>query len=58
MVYPETLLEIYNSCLLGEKVLDDWKEQRLIPLKKEEKPLDKASSYRLICSAIRKADQQ
>ena len=49
MVYPEIFLEAFNSCLQVRRFFDNCKKQRLILLRKGEKPLDKASSYRPIC---------
>ena len=47
--YPETLLEAFNSCLRKGRFFVDWKKQRLVLLKKDNKPLGDASSYRPIC---------
>ena len=44
-VYPGILF----SCLRGGRFLDEWKRQRLVLLRKGEKPLEDASSYRRIC---------
>ena len=49
VVYPEILLEAFNSCLLEGKFFDEWKKQRLGLLRKGKKPLEDASSYRPIC---------
>ena len=49
VVYPEILLEAFNSCLREGKFFDKWKRQRLVLLRKGEKPLEDFSSYRPIC---------
>ena len=46
---PEILLEVCNSCLREGRFFADWKKQRLILLRKGNKPLGDASSYRPIC---------
>ena len=51
--YPEILLEAFNSCLREERIFVDWKKQRLVLLRKGNKPLGFASSYRPICLFIR-----
>ena len=49
-VYPEILLEALNSCLREGRFFVDWKKQRLVLLRKGNKPLGVvASSYRPIC---------
>ena len=48
-VYPEILLEAFNSCLRGRRFFVDWKKHRLVLLRKGNKPLGVASSYRPIC---------
>ena len=48
-VYPEILLEVFNSCLREGRFFADWKKQRLVLLRKGNKPLGDASSYRPIC---------
>ena len=48
-VYPEILLEAFNSCLREGRFFVDWKKQRLVLLRKGNKPLEDASSYRPIC---------
>ena len=53
-VYPEILLEVFNSCLREGGFLADWKKQRLVLLRKGNKPLGDASSYRRICAMVRK----
>ena len=47
--YPEILLEVFNSCLREGIFFADWKKQRLVLLRKGNKPLGDASSYRPIC---------
>ena len=48
-VYPEILLESFNSCLPEGRFFADCKKQRLILLRKGKKPLGDASSYKPIC---------
>ena len=48
-VYPEILLEVFNSCLRDGRFFADWKKQRLVLLRKGNKPLGDASSHRPIC---------
>ena len=48
-VYPEILLEVFNSCLRQGRFFADWKKQRLVLLRKGNKPLGDASSFRPIC---------
>lgn len=48
-VYPEMLLIAFNICLKHGMFLQDWKKQKLILLKKGNKPLDQTSSYRPLC---------
>ena len=48
-VYPEILLEVFNSCLREGRFFTDWKKQSLVLLGKGYKPLGDASSYRPIC---------
>lgn len=47
--WPELLLEAYNVCLLGGVFHERWKKQKLVLLRKGDKPLDEPSSYRPIC---------
>ena len=47
--YPKILLEVFNSRLHEGKFFADWKKQRLVLLRKGNKPLGDASSYRPIC---------
>ena len=47
-VYPEILLEVFNSCLREGRFFADCKKQRLVLLRKGNKPLGDASSYRPI----------
>ena len=42
--YPEILLEAFNSCLREGRLFVDWKKQRLVLLRKGNKPLKDASS--------------
>ena len=46
--YPEILLEAFNSCLREGMFSVNWK-QRLVLLRKGNKPLEDASSYRPVC---------
>ena len=48
-VYPEILLEVFNSCLREGRFFADWKKQRLVLMRKGNKLLGDASSYRPIC---------
>ena len=47
--YAEILLEAFNSCLRDGRFFIDRKKQRLVLLRKGNKPLEDASSYRSIC---------
>ena len=47
--YPEIFLEAFNSCLRERRFFIDWKKKRLVLLRKGNKPLEDASSYRTIC---------
>ena len=47
--YPQILLEAFNSCLREGEFFVDWKKQRLVLLRKGNKPLEDASSYGPIC---------
>ena len=47
--YSEILLEAFNSCLREGRFLVNWKKQRLVLLRKGNKPLGDASFYRPIC---------
>ena len=47
--YPEILLEAFKSSLRKGRFFVDWKEQRLVLLRKSNKLLGVASSYRPIC---------
>ena len=47
--YPEILLEAFNSCLRERRFFVDWKKQKLVLLRKGNKPLEGNSSYRPIC---------
>ena len=48
-VYPEILLEVFNSCLRKGRFFADWKKQWLVLLRKGNKPVGDASSYRPMC---------
>ena len=43
-VYPEILLEVFNSCLREGRFFADWKKQRFVLLRKGNKPLGDTSS--------------
>ena len=47
--YLEILLGAFNSCLREGGFFVDWKKQRLVLLRKGNKPLGDASSYRPMC---------
>ena len=47
--YPEILLGAFNSCLREGRFFVECKKQRLVLLRKGNKPLGDALSYRLIC---------
>ena len=47
VVYPEILLEAFNSCLREGRFFDEWKRQKLVLLRKGEKPVEYPSSYDL-----------
>ena len=47
--YPEILLEAFNSFLWEGRFFVDWKKQRLVLLRKGNKLLEGASSYRTVC---------
>lgn len=47
--YPELLLETFNSCFKNGVFPNRWKRQKLVLLRKGEKPLDEPSSYRPLC---------
>ena len=47
--YPDFLLGAFISCLREGKFFADWKKQRLVLLRKGNKSLGDASSYRAIC---------
>ena len=47
--YPEILLGAFNSCHRERRFFVHWKKQRLALLRKGNKPLGNASSYRPIC---------
>ena len=45
VVYPEILLEAFNSCLREERFFEEWKRQRLVLLRKAEEPMEDALFY-------------
>ena len=47
--YQKILLGAFNSCLREGRIFVDWKKQRFVLLRKGNKPVGDASSYRLIC---------
>ena len=47
-VYPEILLEVFNSCLREGRFFADWKKQRLVLLRKGNKALGDASTNMFI----------
>lgn len=47
--YPSKLLDLFNGCLEDGSFPKPWKRQKLILLRKGDKPLDRTSSYRPIC---------
>ena len=47
--YPELLLSTFNICLQEGKFHNDWKMQKLVLLRKGDKPLNRVSSYRPLC---------
>lgn len=47
--WPELLLESFNTCLRDGVFYSRWKRQKLVLLRKGNKPLDDPSSYRPIC---------
>lgn len=47
--WPELLAYVYNLCLVNGIFPKEWKKQILVLLRKGDKPLDKASSYRPLC---------
>ena len=46
--FPEILQEAFNSCLRERRLFADWKKQRLVLLRKSNKPLKESSFYRPI----------
>ena len=58
--HPEILLEAFNSCLREGRFFVDWKKQRLVLLRKGNKPPGDAASYRPICllDAMRKLPEE
>ena len=49
LYYPELLLSTFNVCLKEGKFHNDWKRQKLVLLRKGDKPLNRVSSYRPLC---------
>ena len=49
-VYPEILLEVFNSCLREGRIFAEWKKQRLVLLRKGNKPLE--DSFGMSCTTI------
>ena len=47
--FPEILRKVFKSCIRDGKFFPDWKKQKLVLLRKGNKPLVDASSYRQIC---------
>ena len=47
--WPELLFETYNVCLHKGVFQKRWKRQKLVLLRKGDKPLDEPSSYRPAC---------
>lgn len=47
--WPGLLADAYNICLTNGIFPKEWKKQLLVLLRKGDKPLDKASSYRPLC---------
>lgn len=48
-IWPEYFLKVFNSCLLNGIFPTKWKIQRLVLLRKGDKPLNDPSSYRPLC---------
>ena len=46
---PEILLEAFNSCHREGRFFVAWEKQRLVLLRKSNKPLEEVLSYRPIC---------
>lgn len=46
---PDYWLQIFNKCLEEGEFPNRWKKQKLVLLRKGDKPLDRTSSYRPIC---------
>jgi len=46
---PEALITLYNKCIDQGRFPKPWKRARLVLLRKGDKPLDEASSYRPLC---------
>lgn len=48
-IWPEILLEVFNSCLVNGIFPAKWKKQKLVLLRKGNKPLTEPSTYRPLC---------
>lgn len=48
-IWPEYLLKVFNSCLANGIFPTKWKIQKLVLLRKGNKPLNEPSSYRPLC---------
>lgn len=48
-VFPECLLTVYNKCLKEGVFIKDWKNKKLILLRKGNKPINQTSSFRPLC---------
>lgn len=49
VLWPEILLMTFNKCLETGVFPKSWKEQKLVLLRKGDKPLNETSSYRPLC---------
>lgn len=47
--FPKRLLQLFNKCLEQGKFLSEWKHQKLVLIRKGNKPTNLTSSYRPIC---------
>ena len=54
LYYPELLLSTFNICLKKGKFHNDWKKQKLVLLRKGDKPLNRVSSYRPLLDTMGK----
>lgn len=48
-LWPELLITTFNKCLMNGVFPTCWKRQKLVLLRKGDKPLEDASSYRPLC---------